>query len=246
VLYVADIAKILGKSDKAISNLMARKSLPFQVKTVGRARCVDVYQVAQWLSSDTSLADEVAGGPEPQPASRESQTRLLVSKPVRDRQTHGEGEGPSVQVTVPTVEPEFGPYAKSILERRQAEVKRLQGFAAGLQGIENMAFMCEVLDEMTFGSLITQMTYAVTFENLSRRERGLWADKSKLFFENEQSAAKFAHLRLKYLLSGRAMGGTQLKIEFNERVVFWCVLDMEAGLQVINNEMNLPLPELEF
>lgn len=71
VLYVADIAKILGKSDKAISNLMARKSLPFQVKTVGRARCVDVYQVAQWLSSDTSLADEVAGGPEPQPASRE-------------------------------------------------------------------------------------------------------------------------------------------------------------------------------
>ena len=56
VLYVGDIAKILGKSKKGISNLVARNNLPFQVKTVGRARCVDVFQMAQWLSSDASVA----------------------------------------------------------------------------------------------------------------------------------------------------------------------------------------------
>src|SRR5450756_1291023 len=51
VLYVDDIAKVLGKSDKAISNLIARKGLPFKIKTVGGLRCVDIFQVAQWLSS---------------------------------------------------------------------------------------------------------------------------------------------------------------------------------------------------
>jgi hypothetical protein len=58
VLYVDDIAKVLGKSDKAISNLIARDALPFKVKTVGGLRCTDIFQVAQWLASDQDIAEE--------------------------------------------------------------------------------------------------------------------------------------------------------------------------------------------
>lgn len=244
VLYVGDIAKILGKSEKAISNLMARNSLPFHVKTVGRARCVDIYQVAQWLSSDATLSDEVAGGQAPHQAAKELQPSALLSNILKDRQAHGESDASRVLVQAPTTEPEFGPYAKAILERRKADVRRLQGFVTGLQGMENMGFMLEVLDEMVFGSALARLTYSVTFGNLAPMERDLWANKSKRYFETEQAAAAFAYLRLKDLMAGRGMGGTQLKIEFNDSVVFWCVNAMEAGLQVICNEINLPLQEI--
>jgi len=58
VLYVDDIAKVLGKSEKAVANLIARDGLPFKIKTIGRNRCVDVFQVAQWLASDSQMAEE--------------------------------------------------------------------------------------------------------------------------------------------------------------------------------------------
>ncbi len=63
VLYVDDMAKVLGKSEKAIANLIARKSLPFKIKNVGGHRCVDIYQVAQWLASDGDVAKEAVAVP---------------------------------------------------------------------------------------------------------------------------------------------------------------------------------------
>lgn len=50
VLHVDDIAKILGRSRKAVSELIGRDSLPFQVKKVAGRLCVDIFQVAQWQS----------------------------------------------------------------------------------------------------------------------------------------------------------------------------------------------------
>ena len=102
--------------------------------------------------------------------------------------------------------------------------------------------MLEVLDEMVFGSTLAKLAYVVSFGRLAPKERGLWANKSKRFFENEEAAAKFAHLRLRDLIDGRGVAGSQLKIEFDERVVFWCVHAMDAGLKVINNELELKLP----
>jgi hypothetical protein len=58
VLYVADIATILNKSEKAVANLITRDGLPFQIKVVGRLRCVDIFQVAQWLSTGSELIEE--------------------------------------------------------------------------------------------------------------------------------------------------------------------------------------------
>lgn len=65
VLYVSDMATILGKSEKAVSNLIARDSLPFKVKNVGGHRCVDIFQIAQWLSSDADMGTEALAADKP-------------------------------------------------------------------------------------------------------------------------------------------------------------------------------------
>jgi hypothetical protein len=52
VLYVQDLAQVLGKSESALSHLLARSEVPFRVKKVGRQRCVDIFQVAQWLCGE--------------------------------------------------------------------------------------------------------------------------------------------------------------------------------------------------
>ena len=51
VLYCRDLAKILSRSESSISHLLERGGLPFKVKKVGRERCVDIFQVAQWLAA---------------------------------------------------------------------------------------------------------------------------------------------------------------------------------------------------
>ena len=93
VLYVDDIAKVLGKSDKAISNLIARDALPFKVKTVGGClRCIDIFQVAQWLSSDQDLAGE---GVE---ADAKPSSPKFKSKPVKpSKLTKGPEQLPEVE-----------------------------------------------------------------------------------------------------------------------------------------------------
>ncbi len=52
VLYVNDLAQVLGKSESALSHLLTRRELPFRVRKVGRERSVDIFQVAQWLSGE--------------------------------------------------------------------------------------------------------------------------------------------------------------------------------------------------
>lgn len=52
VLYSAELAEVLGKSERALEHLIARGSLPFKMKKLGGRTCVDVFQVAKWLSSN--------------------------------------------------------------------------------------------------------------------------------------------------------------------------------------------------
>jgi len=94
VLYAPDLAKILGKSEKAIEHLIRRSHLPFQVKSLGKARCVDIFQVAQWLSTDAAMAKEVA----------DDQDGSKVSKAVRTTPQHARTDDQSpaaVQVDGP-------------------------------------------------------------------------------------------------------------------------------------------------
>ena len=110
VLYVDDIAKVLGKSDKAISNLIARDALPFKVKTVGGLRCIDIFQVAQWLSSDQDMAQESFVDARPPPSK-------VKSTPVRStRLTKGQEQFPSTEAPALT-----GKAAAILLKMRHAQ-----------------------------------------------------------------------------------------------------------------------------
>ena len=61
VLYAGDLAKILGKSEKALAHLISRGQLPFALKTVGGRKCVDIYRLAEWLAQD---GEEVNDAPD--------------------------------------------------------------------------------------------------------------------------------------------------------------------------------------
>lgn len=56
VLYPPQLAQVLGKSEKALSHLISRGNLPFEPKTIGGRNCVDIYQIAEWLASDSMQA----------------------------------------------------------------------------------------------------------------------------------------------------------------------------------------------
>jgi hypothetical protein len=244
VLYATDLAKILGRSEKAVAHLLARNHLPFQVKKVGKVRCVDIFQVAKWLSTDASLANEIA---DPETASGGPKRHRTSSQRTRTGQNQAAaqcaGMGTQTPKAVPTPDDAFGPFAKIILERRKADALRLQGFALGLGETDSLVFMLEVLDAFVLGSTLVQSTYVVTLCNMSPKMPGLWATTSKRYFDDERAATEFAHSRLTNLQEGMLTTGTQIKIEINDEIVFWCAHSKKSGIVVINNTVELALPE---
>ncbi|CAH1747692.1 conserved protein of unknown function [Thauera humireducens] len=61
VLYAGDLAKVLGKTEKALAHLIARGQLPFALKTLGGRKCVDIFQLAEWLARDGEERSDPAG-----------------------------------------------------------------------------------------------------------------------------------------------------------------------------------------
>jgi hypothetical protein len=57
VLYSSELAEVLGKSERALENLIARDTFPFVIQKVGGQNCVDVFQVATWLTRNLKPAD---------------------------------------------------------------------------------------------------------------------------------------------------------------------------------------------
>ncbi len=49
--YAQDLARVLGRIEKALAHLIARAQLPFGMKTVGGRKCLDFFQVAEWRAS---------------------------------------------------------------------------------------------------------------------------------------------------------------------------------------------------
>lgn len=60
VLYAPDLAKVLGLSERSLAHLIERGRFPFPVKTMGRRRCVDIFQVANWLAANGDMPDQRA------------------------------------------------------------------------------------------------------------------------------------------------------------------------------------------
>jgi len=126
VLYVNDLAQVLGKSESALSHLLTRHELPFQVRKVGRERCVDIFQVAQWLSG------------------------AMDSKNPPEKPTAGvKAPSPKTKSASKGVEL-LTPMMASILNSRHDAPQALARFASELTDPDGRCFMTEVAAQLMF------------------------------------------------------------------------------------------------
>ena len=171
VLYVNDIAKILRKSDKAVSDLITRHQLPFQVKTVGRLRCVDIFQVAQWLSSGQEPSNELISSPTKPPPSKGKPRPI---KPVK---------APLVDEPAPT-----GKVAAMLLKMRHSQAEAMGRFVYDLESPDDMAFMNEVMEKLFYTADLLTSGFVVTVKKLSPVGAKVLALETRKYFENEDDA----------------------------------------------------------
>ena len=159
VLYVDDLAKVLGKSDKAVANLIARDGLPFNIKTIGAMRCVSVYEVAQWLSSDQGMAQEsVAMGPVPSARGKFKPFRPL---PMTEKPE---------QLSPPKVQAPNGKFAPALLAMRHRQAKSMGRFVQGLRIIDDVVFMNEVMEKLFYTADLLAACYVVTVRRLALKD----------------------------------------------------------------------------
>lgn len=153
VLYVADIAKVLGKSEKAVANLIARGGLPFQIKAVGRLRCVDIFQVAQWLSGGSELAEE-AVAVEVKPAA--------VVPPVK-----GSARRAYSQIEM------------AILQSRQGIAATLARFAHQIADPIEKSFIQDVARNIAFDAVMPASKFVLTLSSRDLGEdlRPVWSER---------------------------------------------------------------------
>ena len=187
VLYVDDIAKILGKSDKAVSNLIARDALPFKVKTVGGLRCVDIFQIAQWLSSDKGMAQEsVAPNAEISPPKVNTEPRTFVRpiKPIKLSEVR--------TLTSSNARPALtGTMAAKILKMRHAQASALGRFIHVLPSDDEVAFMLKVMENLYFTNDPPSTGFVVTIKNLNKAGDQVLGIGTPANFEIQDQACDF-------------------------------------------------------
>lgn len=189
VLYVDDIAKVLGKSDKAISNLIARDALPFKVKTVGGLRCIDIFQVAQWLSSDQDLADEsVEADAKPSPPKFKSKPEKSVKA---SKLTKGQEQLLAVEAPALT-----GKVAAMLLKMRHGQAAAMGRFVHSLRNVDDVVFMNEVIEKLFFTADLLSSSYVVTIKKLAPEGAKLLAEETRKYFGDEEAAADFLMAKL--------------------------------------------------
>lgn len=87
VLYAADLAKVLGKTEKALAHLISRDQLPFELKSLGGRKCVDIFQLAAWL---TRVEEEAqASAPAPRGRRRAGAAQAAAVTPTKERGSKG-------------------------------------------------------------------------------------------------------------------------------------------------------------
>ena len=192
VLYVDDIAKILGKSDKAVSNLIARDALPFRVKTVGGKRCVDIFQIAQWFSSDVDMAQEcvapTAETSRPK-VNTEHRTSVRPIRPIKLAQAHKQPSS--------TERPALtGTMAAAILKMRHAQSASIGRFIHGLPNDDEVAFMWEVMEKLFSNDDNPSTGYVVTIKKLNEAGEQFLGIGTPAHFEMQEQACDFLMERL--------------------------------------------------
>ena len=165
VLYCRDLAQILSRSEASISHLLNRGHLPFQVKRVGRERCVDIYQVAEWLAASTE----------------EEKTPPKIQNS-RDRAV-GVDSGRSPEQSVPMT-----PMMAQILQQRHDAPIALARFASQLVDLDERCFMVEVAQRLIFSRTAVVSQFVVALQLQKIVVGGFMRAEEKFFFDSYEAA----------------------------------------------------------
>ncbi len=170
VLYCRDLARILSRSELSVSRLLDRGQLPFKVKKVGRERCVDIFQVAAWL---TAGADE---------------EKIPPKKPtVSGRVEPFGGKEEAAQAASLT------PMMAQILQQRHDAPMELARLAALLVDVDERSFMIEVAQELMFSQAPLASHFVVTFLQQVPVDSGLSRAEEKCYFDTRVSADAYVN-----------------------------------------------------
>lgn len=177
VLYCDDIAKILGTSDKAIAHLIARDRLPFKVKKVGGQRCVDIFQVAQWMFSDEAIAIDCVGEV-PKSAKSESKSKAIQTAK------------PSATQTSPVDAQKglTGNIAAEVLKMRHDYAPAMRRLVHGLRATDDIVFMNEVMEKLFFAFDLLPSSFVVISKRLAFKGAKPLAEEIRTYFESESDA----------------------------------------------------------
>ena len=185
VLYVDDIAQVLGRSEKAIAHLISRKKLPFEVKMVGGLKCVDIFQVAHWLSSKAELmSTDLEMLPTEAPASLKAKSKRPKSS------------APDKPAEPVSKEPLTGLMAAEILRSRHKFKAPMQRFVSGLRNPDEVAFMQEVQEELFYSASLLASSYVVSIRKLAPLGYKLQCEETIRSFGSEDQACDFLVDRL--------------------------------------------------
>ena len=237
VLYVDDIAKVLGKSDKAISNLIARDALPFKVKTVGGLRCIDIFQVAQWLSSDQDMAEESVVVDARQPPSKVKSTRVRPTKLTRGQEQFPSDEAPALT----------GKAAAILLKMRYSQATAMGRFVYGLRNNDDFVFMNEVMEKLFYSADLLSSSYVVTIKRLATKGAKVLAEETRKYFETEDHADHFLTVKLDSWRNRNAVRKNKLVehfiLEKTGKTLFYAIAT-DGLLSVVSNAIEFELPGL--
>jgi len=165
VLYVQDLAQVLGKSESALSHLLARSELPFRVKKVGRQRCVDIFQVAQWLSGAMD-SENPPGKP-----------TVSVKAP-----------SPKAKAAATSDVP-LTPMMANIVGRRHDAPQALARFANVLTDTDERVFMTEVAAQLMFSRDSVPSQFVVQLRrNEGLDQGGMMCGEETAYFDTYDTA----------------------------------------------------------
>ncbi len=160
VLYAADLAKVLGKTEKALSHLITRDQLPFELKSLGGRKCVDIFQVASWLTS--GVEEAAASGPELHGRRSTDAARATTPRPPKQR---------------------AGSIGARLMEMRHEAARNMRRLAAECRDIEDAGFFNEFSEGLLSQACVSGGRWTVVYTRWKSGAAVLVREDVKLFAE---------------------------------------------------------------
>ena len=134
VLYSDQLARLIGKTEKALSELINRGTLPFKPKLLGGRRCVDIFTVAEWLHTDG-----LREGAIPEAPSLKSTEKTTGAKPRKSIPSDGSRKS----------------LAGDLMRMRYEAANAISRFAPNAADEIERGFLLELVEELTQGCFST-------------------------------------------------------------------------------------------